>query len=221
MAEWWSALSGGEQVFFIIAIASTFILLLQLILSLVGLAGHDVDTGGAEGVDVPHDVPADVSHDMPADVSHDGSVEHTGAETHSTGLSVISIRTVVAFFVGFGWAGVAAGGGRLSVLASLLIAIIVGIIFVLVVFYLMKGIYSLSEAGNIDLRNAVGQSGTVYLPIPARGHGTGQIQVVVQGRLRELPAVTDEDQPLPSGTHVRVVNIMGESTMLVRKVEVI
>ena len=44
MMEWWNALPLIEQVFYIIAIPSTLILLLQTILLLFGVGGgHDAD----------------------------------------------------------------------------------------------------------------------------------------------------------------------------------
>jgi hypothetical protein len=72
----------------------------------------------------------------------------------------------------------------------------------------------------VDLKNAKGQAGTVYTPIPASQGGQGQVQVAVQGRLRELPSITDEDEPLPTGTPVRVVKVLDGGITLVRKLEV-
>jgi hypothetical protein len=91
--------------------------------------------------------------------------------------------------------------------------------FVLVVFYLMREIYKLSETGNIDYQNAVGQIGTVYLPIPAKGKGTGQVQIKVQNRLREVPAVSNDDEELPARAPVKVVKLIGKTTLMVTKLE--
>jgi hypothetical protein len=72
----------------------------------------------------------------------------------------------------------------------------------------------------VDYRNAVGQSGAVYLPVPPARKGAGQVQLTVQGRLRELPCVTDGEEPLPTGARVRVVKVLDGGTALVRRLEV-
>ena len=203
MTEWWASLTLAQQIFHVIAISTTLVLVVQLILSLVGLSGHDVDVDHG-AVDAPHDVSAD----HPADAAH------------STGLGILSVRTVMAFFVGFGWGGVVTLRSGLSLPVAIVVAFVIGSGFLFIVFYIMKSIFKLSESGNIQLKNAVGQTGTVYIAIPGGNKGKGQIQVKVQGRLRELEAVTDGQEDLPTGTTVSVVKVIGESTMVVRKLEV-
>ncbi len=205
MAEWWSSLSSAEQVFYLIAIVATAILVIQLILNLVGLAGHEMDFD-ATGAD--------------ADLPSDFAADHPDLVAHPSGLGLISIRTVLAFFVGFGWAGVVMLRTQQSFAVTLIVAAGVGIVFLLVVFYLMAAIFKLSEAGNVDFSLAVGKSGTVYTPIPPKAEGRGHIQVVVQGRLREIPAVTDETEKLPTGTPITVVKLVAGKTMLVRRMKV-
>ena len=195
MVTWWTALSGTEHFFFIIAIGSTFILALQLVMNMIGLAGHDTDFGTA----LPHDIGA-------------GSLEHPDLAAHSTGLGLISVRTVIAFFVGFGWAGFALLGMEIPITISVILSLVIGFGFMMLVFYLMKTIFKLSDAGNIDNRNAIGQTGTVYIPIPAGAKGVGQVQVVVEGRMRELAAVTEGVDSLPTGTPIKIVKMMGTST---------
>ncbi|NQT20334.1 MAG: hypothetical protein HQ592_11560 [Planctomycetes bacterium] len=203
MAEWWTALTYAQQTFYVIAFSSTLILVLQLILNLVGLVGGESDFDG--GIDHDFEVP-------------DGA-DLSDLDAHSSGLGLVSIRTVIAFFVGFGWGGAAMLKLDVPLVAATVVALLIGGVFGITVFYLMKCIYGLSASGNIDYRNAVGAVGTVYLPIPPDGQGSGRIQVTVQGRLRELPAVTDGKEKLPSGAAVTVVKAIGASTMLVRKLQ--
>jgi hypothetical protein len=202
MSAWWSGLSGLEHLFYLIAFPSSFILFLQLILNLVGLGSHDVDTA------------------MSADMPSGAVMDHPDLAAHSTGLGLLSVRTVVAFFVGFGWAGVVTLGLGLSPVPAVLTAFGVGVMFLLTVFQIMRTILRLSDTGNVDLSNAVGQTGTVYLPIPAKCAGVGQIQVVVQGRLREVQAATDGEDALPVGLPVQVVKMLSGSSALVRRLEV-
>jgi membrane protein implicated in regulation of membrane protease activity len=171
-------------------------------LNLLGLGGHDAD--------------ADVS--AGPGFGTETALDHPELDAHSTGLALISVRTVVAFFVGFGWTGAVLLASGAPVWMATLLALAVGVGFLLVVFYLMRAIFRLSDSGNIDYRNAAGQTGTVYVTVPAKGQGTGQIQIILQGRLRELPAITDSEIKLAPGTPIHVTRVIG-STMLVEKME--
>ena len=108
----------------------------------------------------------------------------------------------------------------MSILPALVLAVLAGAVFMVVVYWLMKAIYKLSDSGNVDFRNAVGRTGNVYFPIPAKGQGVGQVQVTVQDRLREIPAVTDGDDELKTGTSIRVVRVLDGGTVVVRRLEV-
>ncbi len=199
MLGWWTSLVIAEQFFFIVAILSTLVFIFQLVMALFGLGDHDMD-----GVDMPHDL----------------DLDHPDMEAHSTGAGMLSVRTIMAFLVGFGWTGVMALSYGFNIFVTLGMSCVVGLIFMSVVFFLMRAIYSLSDVGTVDLKNAQGEAGTVYTPIPASRQGLGRVQVTVQGRVRELPSMTDEEESLPTGTPVRVVKVLDGGTTLVRKLEV-
>lgn len=205
MGAWWGTLGLAAQLFYLIAVLSSVILLIQLVLSLLGAGGDHLAADGG-GMDLSGHL--DVG-------GHDLSVHDVGL--HDVPVSVFSVRTVLAFFVGFGWTGVVMLRSEVALLPTIAVATGVGILFLLVVFWLMTMIYRLSESGTVDYRNAQGQAGTVYLPIPAQGSGQGQVQLVVQGRMRELPAVTEEAESLPTGTRVRVVKVLDGNTVVVKR----
>jgi membrane protein implicated in regulation of membrane protease activity len=211
MVAWWSSLQMAEQVFYLIGMLATAILLVQLVLNLIGLGMHDADMSGPDGGDIDGADAGDVSG---------GDFEHPDLPAHSSGLGMISFRTVLAFMVGFGWSGALSIESGLSILPALLLAVLAGTVFMVVVYWLMKAIYRLSDSGNVDFRNAAGRTGTVYIPIPAMGVGSGQVQVSVQDRLREIPAVTDGDEALKTGTAIRVVKVLDGGTVVVRRLEV-
>ena len=121
-------------------------------------------------------------------------------------LGVLSIRTICAFFVGFGWGGISAlkqyeGDAFIATVAGF----ITGSVFLFVVLWTMRGLHSLKDDGSVDIKNAVGTNGRVYLPIPPNREGTGQVQVVIQGREREVIALTDSDEELGNRTRITVL----------------
>ena len=66
----------------------------------------------------------------------------------------------------------------------------------------------------MEISNAVGKTGEVYLTIPPSLSGTGKINVDLQGTLTELDAMTENDTPIKTGAKVKVVRT-DESTCYV------
>jgi membrane protein implicated in regulation of membrane protease activity len=131
-------------------------------------------------------------------------------ESHD-GTRWLSTRTIAAFFMGFGWAGAVA---RMHVggLATAVIAFGVGLLFGAAIWALMRFAHSMRASGTLDYRNAVGATGTVYLPIPSGGFG--QVQVVIQGRLTTARATTCADRTIENQESVRVVGHRGTTLVV-------
>ena len=87
------------------------------------------------------------------------------------------------------------------------------------VFFLMRFLYGLRASGTLDYRNAIGQVGVVYLPIPGGMAGPGQVEVTVQGRLRVVQAFTREAGRIPNRARIRVVDVMDQNTLVVEPLE--
>ena len=69
--------------------------------------------------------------------------------------------------------------------------------------------------GTLDIRNALGLAGTVYLTVPAARQGPGKVNVLVQEQLREFDAVTDSAGAIPTGADIVVTGLAGRDTLLV------
>ena len=212
MFEWWNALSTIQQVFYILAIPSTIILVLQTILLLFGIGGgHDAElSAGDTDVDIDAEVDADGSFVPEHDLPHDQGAEH------EAGLRVLTVRGIVAFLAVCGWIGVAAlDMGASPALASFL-AIVAGFAAMVLVAVALRFSLKLQQSGNLDLKNAVGLTGEVYVPIP-RG-GKGKITLVVQDRFLELDAACAERE-LSTGEQVKVTAVTESNTLIVAPLE--
>jgi len=84
---------------------------------------------------------------------------------------------------------------------------------------LIKALKSLARDGTVDFRNAIGETAVVYLPIPARGEGTGKVTLSFQSRFMECDAVTNEPQALNTGANVKVTDLQGETLIVERLTE--
>jgi membrane protein implicated in regulation of membrane protease activity len=195
--------------FMVCAVVGGTILICQFVLTMVGL-------GGEHGIDFSHDV----AHDFVGDAGHDaaggdahgaGGDDHTAAQQHGSSwlFAVISFRTLVAAVTFFGLVGSAAQSAGQPIGVQLLLAIAAGIGAMYGVHWLMRSISRLGEDATLRVKNALGQEGTVYVPIAANRAHAGKIQLKVQNRLVEYEAVTSVSERLATGTKVRVVGMAG------------
>ena len=74
---------------------------------------------------------------------------------------------------------------------------------------LVRTMGRLGEDGTQRVQGALGQEGTVYVPIPPAKSQAGKIQLKLQNRLVEYEAVTNNAQRLATGTRVRVIAVTG------------
>jgi len=78
--------------------------------------------------------------------------------------------------------------------------VLAGLLAVWLISWVFTLFGRLQHSGTMDLRNAIGKNGRVYLTIPKGG--TGKVEVEVQGGLNVLDAVSEdgaEDQVGPAG----------------------
>lgn len=213
MMEWWNRLSVLEQVFYYCAIPSTIILVIQTLLTILGIGNGDGDFDFDGDIDIPSDSDTDVIGGT--------DVESIGIDAveSASSLKFISVRGIVAFFSLFGWVGVVLTEAGLNIPLIFFISIICGLIGMLVIAMMFYLISKLQQSGNINIKNAIGKKGQVYLTIPPKLSGKGKIQITIQERYTEVNAMTNSQKPLPTGTIVRVVDLMDINTLLVEKQE--
>ena len=171
---------------------------------------------GIEAVGVEHVEPG--SQPARAHLGEQGRLvdDRASGRVHDdAGIGIISARTVIPFFAGFGWTGVICLKNGLGMGLAVLIAVAVGLVLMFAVYAIMRALWSLRETGTLDYHNAVGEIGTVYLPIPPKREGSGQVEVMVQGRRMNVTAFTDSETRLENRSRVRVVEDLGSNTLLV------
>lgn len=190
ISNWYAALPSILQLFWGCAIVSSFVFLVQAILTLLGMDG-------------------DSDFDLDASVSSD-TMDLGG------GLSLFSVRSFVNFFVGFGWAGIAFYGFISQTWLLYVIAAIVGCFFVWLYFFIRRQTMRLQSDGSINVKKCIGSHCDVYLRIPAENSGTGKVQISINGSIHEYSAVTN-GVLLPSGSRARVVDVMDNDVLVVEK----
>lgn len=222
MVEWFNNLTEFQRIFAYIAIPSTLLLLVQTIMLLFGLHGHDGDSDsndfGYESSDGGADMDGDGIPDFDADIDADGNgiPDHLEAG-HDHGLRLFTVRGLVAFFSIMGWTGIVLSKNDMPNLWSIVIAILAGLAAMVITALVLKFALKLQSDGTMDIKNALGVSGTVYITIPAERKDRGKINLMLQEQYGEFDAVTDEKESLPYGTEVTVVGVSGTNTLVVKK----
>ncbi len=176
----------------------------------------DLDVDGDLDLDVDLDAGADApdgdflagDHDLSDGAAHEGPF---------AGLRLLTLRGIVAFLAVAGWGGLWLLNVELHPVAAVFLAIAMGFWAMLLMAVFLRVALRLQQDGTMDYRNALGCAGTVYLTVPAGRAGTGKVNVLFQDQLRELDAVTDEPEQLPTGTEIVVVAVTNGNTLVVCK----
>ncbi|MBQ7647234.1 MAG: hypothetical protein IJS94_08200 [Clostridia bacterium] len=223
MVEWFNNLTELQRIFAYIAIPSTLLLIVQTIMLLFGLHGHDGDSDsndfGYESSDGGVDIDGDGVPDFDPDIDADGNgiPDRLEGAANDHGLRLFTVRGLVAFFSIMGWTGIVLSKNELPNVWAIIIAIIAGAAAMLITALVLKFALKLQSDGTMDIKNALGVSGTVYITVPAERKDKGKVNLVLQGQYGEFDAVTDEKDALTYGTEVTVIGVSGANTLVVKK----
>jgi membrane protein implicated in regulation of membrane protease activity len=135
-----------------------------------------------------------------------------------SGIGLFSSQTLGAFFLAFGWVGVAALKNGASIILSTMIASGFGLASMFAMLVLLRVMLRMQAKGNLDYSSVIGQEGTVYVTIPGSDEdGGGQIQIDIQGRFRTASARKFTPGPLKPGARVKVTGVNGPASFIVEE----
>ncbi len=174
------------KVFWGCAIVASVIFLIQFILTMFGMDHSDMDV----------------------DFDGDGTMDL------GDGINLFTMKNFINFFIGFGWAGVCLRDSISSNTLLILVAVLVGVLFVAMFVLIYKQMRKFEKNGAYKIEDCLDKSATVYLRIPAGCQGKGKIQISLNGSVLEIDALTDEDE-IASGQKVKVVEIIDGETVKV------
>ncbi len=179
MLDFINSQDGLLQGFWYVALFSSIIFAVQTVLTFIG----STDMGGINA-------------------DFDGNLDDVSAP-----FQLFSFRNLINFMLGFGWTGVTFYNSIESKFLLVALACLVGILFIIIFFILIREILKLSEDNTFRIESLVGGTGRVYSPIPGRLTGAGKIQISVNGTMHEIGAATEDFHQISSGTMVKVDRI--------------
>lgn len=194
----WESLSLLSKILFCTGIATTAILLIQIILLIIGFAGNAFGDGDF-------------------DVDGDGDIDMD--DVGGSGVGLFTVKGLVAFFSLGSWTGFAMDVSGCHEALTIGISVLVGIVALIGVGFLYKALNKLQSNGTLNMSNAVGKNAEVYLTIPASNSGVGKVTLEVQERYIEVNARTLKEESLPTGSIVKVVDIVN-GELIVEKINI-
>ena len=180
--NFFNSLEPLQRFFWVIACCASLVFIIQTIMTFIGLGTDaDIDAGPMDGA---------------VDSVEDGELS-----------GVFSFRNLINFLLGYGWAGVLLFDSIEKRFLLQIVAIAVGLLFVLAFVFMFRQVMKLSHDGSFKMKEAVG--------LPARS-GRGKVQVSVKGSVHEIDAVTDSDTEIATGGQVEIVEVLGDDLLLVK-----
>ena len=178
-------------VYTILAIGGGVFLIVQLVLTLMGM-DSDGDLEIADDADI---------------ADHDATWF----------FNVISVRSLIAALTFFGVGGRIGDAAGLSAYPVLLFAMIIGAVAMFFVAWCMHLLINLRTEGTVHIGQAMGEAASVYVPIPPNEEGYGKIFVTLGNQTREYRAVSGEPEELSTGVSVVVVDVIDQETVKVKR----
>lgn len=205
MVAWWESLDALMRILYCITIPATIVMVVQTVLSVLGGfesgAGVDfTDTSAFDGG-------ADLGELADGDIGgHDVLIDGGNPADFSIA-SMFTVQGVVTFLMVMGWVSIVSISSGANPAVAMLIGCGLGLLTMYLVARLMFASRRLTENGTVDIHNAIGENGTVYIPVPPKGKGEGKINLYLQGRYVEVNCISAEDEMIPTGTEVRVTDV--------------
>ena len=147
------------------------------------------------------------------DVEIDGDVD--GDMDGEIGFQFFTFKNLIGFFTIFSWVGIGCIRSGYSTGAVLIISILCGLLMMTAMATLFYFMTKLVEDGTMKMKNAIGRTGSVYLPIKAKNGGFGKVQINIQGATHEIQSMTNDENDLVVGTIVQVEKVIDNSILVV------
>lgn len=127
----------------------------------------------------------------------------------------ISIQSILAFLMGFGWVGLACFAQfKLSALISFVAAFVFGLIFMFLSAYLMFLIKKLDKRVKINLEDFVGTVGRAYTAFKPQSEG--QIEITINDQLSVVEACNMTDEEIHAFMPVKIEKVENNKIYIVR-----
>lgn len=193
MTDYFTSLDFVGKIYFICAVGGGAIFVIRMLMMIIG-----GDFGGDSDFDVHTDF------------------DHGGIGDHDPGLNILSFQGITAFVMMFGIVGlILIENTGIASFFTILLSLGAGVATAYLLALVFKSMKKLEADGTINLNEAIGCVGTVYLTI--KGKDGGKVQIIVKEQMLTLDAITDDGVEIKTGEEVIVTNVINDNLLFVNK----
>lgn len=128
-------------------------------------------------------------------------------ESNKNIFQIFNFKNLINFLTSFSWCGIAFYSYFTNKLLLITISILFGIGFMFIFCIILKEMNKWNKNDNFDISKTIGMIGEVYLKIPKKYLGKGKILLSYNGSIKELDAITQEQNDIPQQTQVKIIFI--------------
>ncbi len=122
-----------------------------------------------------------------------------------TSFGFLSIQSILAFFMGFGWVGLAGlKQWHLSLVLTAVASVAFGLVLMFLTAYLMFLIKKLNHRVVKNYAACIGTSAKTYTAFAPKGEG--QIEITVNGKLTVEKAINESEEEIEAFSQVKVTD---------------
>jgi membrane protein implicated in regulation of membrane protease activity len=143
------------------------------------------------------------------------SLVHRDEEKNRYTPQIMNVRNVIAFCCVAGWTGVALLAADIGLGTATLLSLAAGAMAVVLIWFLQRSLQRVKADPGFDIQQAIGKIGEVNVPVPAHLQGQGEVHIKIQGSVREIPAVSADEQSIAAGKLVKVLSVQEKNVLVV------
>jgi membrane-bound ClpP family serine protease len=130
-----------------------------------------------------------------------------GDELADSSFTFLSLQSILAFFMGFGWAGstCAKKEYEMSSVVVILISVAAGTALLFLSVWLMSLVKKLNFTPKVDLNSAIGRIGTAYTRM--RPNGTGKVRIELNGKVSIFNAKNSTTCEINAFERVKIIAV--------------
>jgi hypothetical protein len=128
-----------------------------------------------------------------------------------------TVRNLIAFVLGFSSGSYTLLRFDVPAAISIISGILFGGILSGAIILGMRLLIKLQQENKIESHEYRGLAAKVLIKIGAKRVSTGKVEFVLHDRMDEMPAISDEEEPLHPGEQVYVIRLLEGGTLLVSK----
>lgn len=125
-----------------------------------------------------------------------------------------SVQAILMLFLASGWMGIVCLEVlKFDLFQSVFVSVIFGFIAAFMEVYILAKVKGLQEVHERNVEEAIGKTGKVYLSIPEGG--MGEIQIVFQGSMKNIKAMSKDRKAISAFTEIKVVEVLDGKILIV------